>query len=156
MVFLFIYLNSIFHLAKDSLLKKLTLFRHTIYIIVKRKQKTFYVKHSSQSPKWEVVKKSATTLLQTLLKVELVKCLWSIKARLHCVCVSRTLDKFYWPFFTIIFTAVFVLTLFCLYETDVWIYRWSKSSLFNPRWRMLYCFAASSKNTKTFYFCRCT
>lgn len=52
---------------------------------------TIYHNRNHHAPNiWsmEVVKRSATASLQTLPKVVLVKCLWTIKLRLHCLCVK--------------------------------------------------------------------
>lgn len=52
---------------------------------------TIYHNRNHHAPNiWsmEVVKWSATASLQTLPKVVLVKCLWTIKLRLHCLCVK--------------------------------------------------------------------
>lgn len=69
------------------------------------------------------VKLSATTSLQTLLKVVLVKCLWTIKPpSALCLCVKDS-RQFYWPFWrfdeTEFTTYCQMSTLYYFFKTDV-------------------------------------
>lgn len=80
---------------KRTYVYKRTINRHAGQHIVTNNSNSSSPPNHNQIPGTKIaVKLSATTSLQTLPKVGLVKCLWTIKPRLHCVSMSRTPDNF--------------------------------------------------------------